>query len=190
MDRCRERYLAVDKTRRPRMGPRIRLRVHIFIIHEETVPNYLFAPRRGAHRERAQLSVRAPGGRAPRSPPTVGHGSGVPAVAPGAPHAETPPVGGRMPPRACAPEGRAPGTRTTICSRPGGACSALAAHCRARLRRARGRAGYAARGDAACQEDAPPKPAPRRARTGDALRRLARRPGGDALPPPLRRLNA
>ncbi len=63
---------------------------------------------------RAPLSVRAPEGLAPRSPPTVGHGSGVPAVVPGAPHAETPPVGGRMPPRVCAPEGRAPGMRYVV----------------------------------------------------------------------------
>jgi len=43
-----------------------------------------------------------------------GHGSGVPAAVPGAPHAETPPVV-RMPPRACAPEERAQArTRDTL----------------------------------------------------------------------------
>ena len=143
----------------------------------------------GTHYPPRTSPARAPAGRATPphlAPPAGGHGSGVPMVVPGAPHAETPPARrmfprppaprrDALPPRtsparapagratsSCAPEGRAPRFTRRPRPRPGGTRSQVhppappAARWRARLRRAHGRAGCTARGDAARQEDVSP----------------------------------
>ncbi len=148
----------------------------------------------GTHYPPRTSPTRAPAGRATPphlAPPAGGHGSGVPMVVPGAPHAETPPARrmfprppaprrDALPPRtsparapagratsSCAPEGRAPRFTRRPRPRPGGTRSQVhppappAARWRARLRRAHGRAGCTARGDAARQKDvSPPAHAP------------------------------